>query len=62
MILLWKGASINHVTVVDEGDSQMNILLHTPYLVKLSMKGGRGSKIHRKMSMRFMDGPRDEFF
>ena len=46
------GSFINYVDMEGEGISQMSILLHKPYLVKLSTKG-RGSK----MSTCFMDDP-----
>ena len=44
----WKGGG---------GVSQMSMLLHKPYLVKWSTKGGGGSKISKKLSTWFMDAP-----
>ena len=35
----------------------MTILLHKPYSVKVTMKGERGSKMHKKFTMWFMDDP-----
>ena len=42
------------------GVCQMSILLHKPYLVKLSTKGGGGSKMPKILSTWFMDDPQDE--
>ena len=39
-IFFRKGSYINHVDSLGEGVSQMNILLHKPYLVKVTTKGG----------------------
>ena len=54
------GASINHVEMNGEGVNQMSILLHMykPYLVKWSPnQSGKGVKMPKKPSARFMDGP-----
>ena len=41
---LYQGASINHVDSWGGGVSKMTTLLHKPYLVKISTKGGGVSK------------------
>ena len=55
------GVSINHVNMGggSEGGKPMLILLHKPYYVKWSTKGGgeSGVKIPKNLSMWFMDGP-----
>ena len=56
-----SGSFINHV-YMEKGNegffSQMSILLHKPYLVKWSTKQrGKGVKMPKKPSARFMDGP-----
>ena len=38
-------------------DSLMTILLHIPYLVKVTTKEGGGSKIPKILTMWFMDDP-----
>ena len=54
------GVSINHVNMggESEGGKPMLILLHKPYYVKWSTKGGgeRG-KIPKNLSTWFMDSP-----
>ena len=40
------------------GVCQMSILLHKPYLVKLSTKGEGGSKMPKILSTWFMDDPK----
>ena len=49
-----KGHTKNTWTV--EGVSQMTILLHKPYLVKVTTQG-RGSKIPKNLTTWFMDDP-----
>ena len=39
------------------GLSQMTILLHKHYFVKVTTKGGGGSKIPKKLTTWFMDDP-----
>ena len=39
------------------GCSQMTILSHKPYLVKVTTKGGRGSKISKNLTTWFTDDP-----
>ena len=51
------GSFINHVDMARGGVCQMSILLHKPYLVKLSTKGGGGSKLSKILSTWFMDDP-----
>ena len=41
----------------ERGVSQMTILLHKPYLVKVTTKGGGGSKISKNLTTWFMDDP-----
>ena len=49
MIDCFKGPFINHVDMAGgEGVYQMSILLHKPYQVKLSTKGGGGQKYPKK--------------
>ena len=38
----------------------MTILLHKPYLVKVTTKGERGSKMPKKLTTWFMDDPSEE--
>ena len=42
-----------------KGVSQITILLHKPYLVKVTTKGGEGSKIPKTSNTRFMNDPLD---
>ena len=44
-------------SVEGEGVSQITILLHKPYLVKVNTKGGGGSKIPKILTTWFMDDP-----
>ena len=41
------------------GVSQMTILLHKSYLIKVTTKGGGGSKIPKNLTTWFMDDPKD---
>ena len=43
------------------GVSQMTILLHKPYLVKVTTKGGGGSKIPEILTTWFMNDPKVKY-